>query len=89
MDLFKLLKPSNNAPGILTGTHGTPFSRSIYGRTKWEIKQKTILTYSPDLAPSNEYLEVIIQSLELKLYNEKVEVLLDYLFYRIQPLLSH
>ena len=38
------------------------------------------LTYSLDLALSNKYLEAIIQCLELKLFNEKVEVL----FYKIK-----
>ena len=39
-----------------------------------------ILTYSLDLAPSNEYLEVIIESLEPMIFNQKVEVL----FYEIK-----
>ena len=43
-----------------------------------------------DIALSNKYLEVLIKCLELKIFNEKVEVL----FYiikkkRIKPQLSH
>ena len=37
-----------------------------------------IFTYSPDLALSNKYLEMIIRSLEAKIFNEKVEVLFDF-----------
>ena len=44
------------------------------------MKQKRILTYSLDFALSNNYLKVIIQYLELEIFNGKVEVLFD-LFY--------
>ena len=36
-----------------------------------------ILTYSLNLVLSNEYLEVIIESLEPMILNEKVEVFLN------------
>ena len=54
------------------------------------MKQKKIHSYSLDFALSNKYLEVILQCLEPKILNEKVEVL----FYKmkkiqIKPLLSH
>ena len=42
------------------------------------MRRMKILTYS--LALSNEYLEVIIESLEPKIFNEKFEVL----FYEIK-----
>ena len=38
---------------------------------------KKIHAYSLDAARSNKYLEVIIRCLELKLFNEKDEVLFD------------
>ena len=41
------------------------------------MKQIKVLTYSPDLGLSNKYLEAIIQPLEPKIFNEKVEVLFD------------
>ena len=34
-------------------------------------------TFSPDLILSNKYLEVIIQSLEPKIFKDKVEFLFD------------
>ena len=44
------------------------------------------ITYSPDLVLSNKYLKVIMQSLEPKIFNEKVEDLFDFfLFNRIKP----
>ena len=39
------------------------------------MKQKKSLTNSLDFVLSNKYFEAILQSLELKLFNEKVEVL--------------
>ena len=55
-----------------------------------EYDAKKIFTHSPDLALSNEYLVVIIECVELKICNEKVEVLFDFaLFYRIKPQLSN
>ena len=42
------------------------------------MKQIKIFTYSPDLALSKKYLKAIIQSLEPKIFNEKVEVLFDF-----------
>ena len=54
------------------------------------MTQMKALTYTLDLDISNGYLEVIIQSLEHKIFNEKVEILFDFfLYYRIKPLLSH
>ena len=39
---------------------------------------------------SNKYFQVFIQSLEPKIFNEKVEVLFDFfVFYRIKLQLSH
>ena len=43
------------------------------------MTQIKILTYSLDLAISNEYLEVIAKIFEPKIFNEKVDVLF-YLF---------
>ena len=42
------------------------------------MKPIKIFTYCRDLALSNKYLEAIIQSLEFKILNEKVEVLFDF-----------
>ena len=42
-----------------------------------DIRQINIFTYSMDLALSIIYLELIIQSLEPKILNEKDEVLFD------------
>ena len=39
------------------------------------MNQKNIINYSLDLGLSNTYLKIIIQCLELKKFNEKVEVL--------------
>ena len=39
------------------------------------MKQKKIITYILDFALSNTYLGVIIQCVEIKIFNEKVEVL--------------
>ena len=39
------------------------------------MKQKKALAYNLDLALSNKYLKVIIESLEPKIFNERVEVL--------------
>ena len=44
------------------------------------MKQKRLFSYCLNCALSNKYLEVIIQCLELKIFNEKVEVL----FYEIK-----
>ena len=44
------------------------------------MKQIKILSYSWDFALSNKYLEVIIQCLEPKLFDDKVEVLFDFFF---------
>ena len=44
-------------------------------KNKWVMNQKKIHSYSLDVVLSNKYLEVIIRCLELKLFNEKVEVL--------------
>ena len=41
------------------------------------MKQIKIFTYSLDLALSKKYFKAIIQSLEPKIFNEKVEVLFD------------
>ena len=54
------------------------------------MKQKKLLTHSLELVLSNKYLKVIIECLEPKIFNEKVEIL----FYkikinRIKPRLSH
>ena len=43
------------------------------------MTQIKILTYSRDLALSNEYLEVIATIFEPKILNEKVDVLFDFL----------
>ena len=40
------------------------------------MKQMKILNYSLDFALSNEYLKVIIKSLEPKIFSEKVDDLL-------------
>ena len=42
------------------------------------MKQIKIFTYTPDLVLSKKYLKAIIQSLEPKIFNEKVEVLFDF-----------
>ena len=46
------------------------------------------LAYSMDLALSNKYLEVVIQRLETKIFNEKLAVLFDFLFIRTKPQVS-
>ena len=38
------------------------------------MKQIKVFTYSLDLVLSNKYLEVVIQCLELEIFNEKVMV---------------
>ena len=45
------------------------------------MKLKKIFIYSLYFFLSNKYLEVIIQSLEPRIFNEKFEVLID--FYRL------
>ena len=45
------------------------------------MKQKTILSYSLDLILSNKYLEVVIQCLEPKILNKKVDILFFFFFY--------
>ena len=42
------------------------------------MRQTKIFSYSPDLALSNKYLEVILECQEPKIFNEKVEVLFDF-----------
>ena len=44
------------------------------------MKEIKILTYSSEFALSNKYLKVIIQCLEPKLFDEKVEVLIDFFY---------
>ena len=68
-------KPPNSAPGILTETHETPFSRPIQRRSKRNMRRIKKFTYCPDSTLSNKYLKVIIQCLERKIFNEKVQVL--------------
>ena len=46
------------------------------------MRQIKIFTYILDFALSNKYLELIIQYLELEVFNEKVEVL----FYKIKKI---
>ena len=41
------------------------------------MKQIRILTYSLDFVLSNKYIQVTMQCLEPKIFNEKIEVLLD------------
>ena len=41
------------------------------------MKHKRLFSYSLDFALSNKYLKVIVQCLELKIYNEKFEVLFN------------
>ena len=57
---------------ILIETHETSFSGSIKRRAEWDMKHKNMLTYDLDFALSNNHLEVIIKSLESKIFNEKV-----------------
>ena len=45
------------------------------------MMQIKILTYSWDFALSNMYLEVILQCLEAKLFDDKVEVLFDFFYF--------
>ena len=80
---FEYRKPLNNASGILTETHETPFSGSIYGRTKWDMRQIKIFTYSPALALSNKYLEAIIQSLEPKIFSERFYSIIYFIEYNL------
>ena len=68
--------PSNNVPRILIETHETPFLGSIWRKINLEIKLIKVLTNSVNIVLSNKYLEAIIQSLESKIFNEKVEDLL-------------
>ena len=49
------------------------------------MRRMKILTCSLDLALSNEYLEVIIESLETMILNEKVEILFYKIKNRIKP----
>ena len=53
------------------------------------MKQTNIFTYILDLALSNTYLEIIIQSLEPKIFNEKMEELFFKIKKRIKPQLSN
>ena len=43
-----------------------------------EIKHIKVKTYNVDLAQSNKYLEVIIQSLKPKIFDEKVAFVIDF-----------
>ena len=43
-----------------------------------DLRPINILTHSQDLALSNKYLEVFMQSLEPKIFDEKVDVLFYY-----------
>ena len=52
------------------------------------MKQIKMLNYSMDFALSNKYLKVIIQTLEPRIFNEKVEVLHNKKN-QIKPQLSH
>ena len=45
------------------------------------MKKLKIPTYSLDFALSNKYLEMIIQSLEPKIFNEKVEILFGFFLF--------
>ena len=65
---FHCRKLSNNDPVILIEKHETPFLGSILRRIK-EIKHIKVQNYNVDLAQSNKYLEVIIQSLEPKIFD--------------------
>ena len=49
---------------------------SVHLKKEIEINQMNSITYSLDLTLSNKYLERIIQSLEPKVFNKKLEVLL-------------
>ena len=54
------------------------------------MRQIKIFTYSPDLVLSNKYLEAILQCLEPKILDEKVEVSFSKIKKnRIKPQLSH
>ena len=68
---------SNNVPSILIETHKTLFLGSIWEIMKLGIKHIKVLTNSLKIILSNKYLENIIQSMESKIFNEKV------LFYKI------
>ena len=48
------------------------------------MTQIKILTYSLDLALSNEYLEVITTIFEPKIFNDKVDVLFDFFTLKIK-----
>ena len=75
--------------------HETPFSVSIKRRIKWEYKkgrkrrQIKVLTFGPDFAQSNKYLEAIIQCLKLKILNENVKNLFYKIKNRIKSFLSN
>ena len=45
------------------------------------MRQIKILTHSSDMTVSNKYLEVIILSLEPKIFSEKVYVLFDFFYF--------
>ena len=45
------------------------------------MNQKKIHAYSLDAALSNKYFEVIIRCIELKLFNEKDEVLFNFFYF--------
>ena len=42
---------------------------------------KKIITYSLDIVLSNKYYKMIIQPLEPKIFNQKVEVLFDFFYF--------
>ena len=48
-----------------------------------------MLSYSLALTLSNKYIQVTIRYLEPKILNAKVEVIIEFLFSRIKPQLSH
>ena len=70
------------SPEILILIYETPFSSWIQKRIKGDMKQIKVPFYSLDFALSNKYFELIIQCLEPKILNEKVEVL--FVFYFIE-----
>ena len=51
-----------------------------------DMKQINVIIYSLDLALSNEYLEVIIETLEPIVFDEKVKVLFSKIKYAEQNL---
>ena len=68
---------TNNTPGILTETHETPFSGSIWRRTNLDPMPKIYLL----IVWTRFYKINIHKSLEPKILNDKVEVLFDSLIF--------